>query len=183
MTKNNVLTDSRRAFSVVDLENLCGGSHKVGTYGRMTRNWVSQVTKMMGYCRPSAQVTAVGVNALDQDLHLATYWHDSEFRVGYGLDGADRQLLDVLRTDQRIEKCDELLLFSGDHCFTEQVNRLRKKGITVTAISWNGSMSFELERAATRAFKFELPKYCPIQPNKQSQTWRTPSSTLAHAAA
>ena len=183
MEKTSVIINPRRAFSVVDLENLCGGSHKVGTYGRMTRNWVSRITKMMGYCRPATQVVAAGINALDQDRHLPTYWHGSEFLTGYGMDGADRQLLDVLRTDQRIGKCDELLLFSGDHCFTEQVSRLRQRGITVTAISWNGSMSFELEQAATRAFKFELPKYCSVQRSKQTQTWRTPSSTPPHAAA
>ena len=183
MEKTSAIINPRRAFSVVDLENLCGGSHKVGTYGRMTRNWVSRITKMMGYCRPATQVVAAGINALDQDRHLPTYWHGSEFLTGYGMDGADRQLLDVLRTDQRIEKCDELLLFSGDHCFTEQVSRLRQRGITVTAISWNGSMSFELEQTASRVFKFELPKRCSIQGNKPSRTWSAPKSVYGYATA
>lgn len=152
------------ATCLVDLENLCGGSERVGLRSAKVHKWVTQVTQTMGPFNSIRVIAATGVNALDLNPEIRWHWHDAEFLFGHGIDGADRKLLDVLRTDKRVRACDDILIWSGDGCFARPVKQLHEFGCRVTALSWVGCMSKELREEADRCFRFQVPRRCGIEP-------------------
>lgn len=159
-----------RATCLVDLENLCGGSDKVGQLSYKVHKWVTQVTQTMGQFSSIRLIVATGINALDLNPEIPWHWHDAEFLYGHGIDGADRKLLDVLRTDKRVRSCEEILIWSGDGCFAQPVRRLREFGCRITVLSWVGCMSHQLWEEADRCFRFQTPQRCGIELGASSPT-------------
>ena len=148
----------RHATCLIDLENLCGGSEQVGLVSAKVQKWVTQVTQTMGSFTTLRNIVATGINAVEINPSVQWHWHNAEFHVGHGIDGADRKLLDVLRTDRRLRACEDILIWSGDGCFTSPVEQLRQQGRRVTVLAWKEAMSNELRAAASRCFEFQYPR-------------------------
>ena len=67
-----------------------------------------------------------------------------------GKDGADRALLEILRTESIAERFRHVVIGSGDGAFVDSVRELRLFGVLVTVVSRPGSLSTRLGRAANR---------------------------------
>ncbi len=82
-------------------------------------------------------------------------WPEARLLLRSGPDGADRALLDVLKTESVEERFDAVVVASGDGRFAEAVARLAGLGIEVTVISNRRALSRRLELAATRVVLFD----------------------------
>ena len=164
MTKQRKKNE-RHAICLVDLENLCRGSEQVGQLSAMVHSWVKQVNRTLGHFTTIRNVVATGLNAIEINPSVKWHWYDAEFHIGHGVDGADRKLLDVLRTDTRLRRCDDVLIWSGDGCFSTPIRQLQDHGCLITVLSWKDAMSTELRDAADRCFEFQLPRRSRIRSN------------------
>jgi len=67
-----------------------------------------------------------------------------------GTDGADRALLEILRSESIAERFAHVVIGSGDGVFAEIVRALRMSGVLVTVVSRRGSLSTKLAQTANR---------------------------------
>lgn len=131
-----------RVLHLVDVENLCGGSH------------VSD--ESVGFAMQDYW-GAVALDPLDHVIiacspQLAIPVHDAapeaRILVGRGFDGADRELIGAADTSDIARRFDRVVIASGDHIFTTLAASLRLAGVGVTVVSRESSLSASLARAA-----------------------------------
>ena len=131
-----------RVLHLVDVENLCGGSHVSDELVALA---------MQNYRE------AINLDPLDHVIiacspQLAIPAHDAapeaRILVGRGLDGADRELIGAAHTSDVIRRFDGVVIASGDHIFAALAASLRLAGISVTVVSRKSSLSAILARAA-----------------------------------
>jgi hypothetical protein len=83
-----------------------------------------------------------------QTLENAAFgWPCVHYRVRYGPDGADLALLDVMQHENVGGRFTRVVIGSGDHLFAEEAAHLAARGVHVTAVSWQRSLSPQLARA------------------------------------
>jgi hypothetical protein len=135
---------SPRAIHLLDPENLIGtgAPHLI------------QVRLLM-----DRYAARVGIGPMDQIVigccHLAFKtigfcWPGPDYRVRSGPDGADLELLDVIRHEQVASRFAEVVIGSGDGAFTPAAAALASSGCRVTVVSRLGHLSRTLELAAGR---------------------------------
>lgn len=131
-----------RTLHLVDVENLCGGSH-------VDEDAVSDAMQ--------AYREVIALEPLDHMVvacspQLAIPVHDAapeaRILVGRGFDGADRELIGAADTADVIRRFDGVVVASGDHIFTTLAASLRLAGVSVTVVSRESSLSASLARAA-----------------------------------
>jgi hypothetical protein len=72
------------------------------------------------------------------------------YRVGSGVDGADRKLLEDADPRRIAERHDRVVIASGDHCFAPLAADLIDLGIETVVVVRSGSLSSELYRSGAR---------------------------------
>jgi hypothetical protein len=81
-------------------------------------------------------------------LNAALAWPHAQYRVRSGRDGADLELLDVLRHENVAARFAHVVIGSGDGIFTSAVAQLASAGAWVTVVSRQSSLSAGLALAA-----------------------------------
>jgi hypothetical protein len=143
----------RRTIVFVDLENCCGGSSSVPLYHQEVHRAVKRLTS----AHRSFIVIATGLRALELEPNLLWEWGDARYLIGHGLDGADNELISALVHEPLATRSTHVVLFSGDHIFTEAVRRLTKQGIHTTVAARPGALAQSLKDAA--CVSAWLPEY------------------------
>ncbi len=142
-----------RKLHLVDVENLCGGSHiestvlpeRMDEYERVAD--VAEMDQMIVACSPQ--------------LVVATKCRErgAQVLIGLGVDGADVALLHAVAVPDLARRFDEVVIASGDHAFRSLALTLRLAGVVVTVVSRASALSRELATAATKvAYMSELPE-------------------------
>jgi hypothetical protein len=131
-----------RRLHLVDIENLAGDS--LPSLGQ-----VREVLDLYTGC--------LGVGGVDQVviasshltwLNAALGWPRARYRVRSGPDGADLELLDVLRYENIAGRFTHVAIGSGDGIFALAADGLAAAGVWVTAVSRRRALSWRLQRAA-----------------------------------
>ena len=72
------------------------------------------------------------------------------YRVGTGVDGADRKLLEDADPKRISERHDRVIIASGDYCFDPLAVALVDLGVETLVVVRTGSLSDELRRSGAR---------------------------------
>lgn len=142
-----------RKLHLVDVENLCGGSHiesallpkRMDEYERVVE--AAEIDQMIVACSPQLMVATKSRERGAQVL------------IGLGVDGADDALLGAVGVADLAQRFDEVVIASGDHAFRSLARMLRLAGVAVTVVSRASALSRELAGAASRiVYMSELPE-------------------------
>jgi|SRR5829696_405009 len=146
VTGRGSLRAVQRVFHAIDIENLVGSGHPDQGSVATLRSAYTQVVAMT----PLDQ-TVVACNPASL-VDVARGWGPSEarYRVGFGRDGADWELLAVLELEGVADRFHRVVVASGDGIFASTVARLASVGCEVTVVSRRASLSAKLRLAATR---------------------------------
>lgn len=142
-----------RKLHLVDIENLCGGSHvdcglvptKMDEYGEVVE--VAAVDHMIVACSPQLVIPA------------KTCRGGARVLIGRGVDGADEALLGAVTVADVAQRYDEVVIASGDHIFRRLAILLRLSGVSVTVVSRESALAAGLAEVAMRVvYMPELPQ-------------------------
>lgn len=142
--KGIVMERRDRVYCLVDLENACGGSGLVGANWRGVFEAIGRISPLS----PPQIVYSTGPTALQLNPSLLWQCQPARFVLGKGLDGADKALIDVLKTEPVAMRSARVILVSGDHAFAESMGELTSKGIRTTVVSRPGSLAKSLQSVA-----------------------------------
>ena len=141
-----------RKLHLVDIENLCGGSHVAGGTVEDKLDEYDEVAAVLGVdhmivaCGPQLVLPTKGCRSGAQVL------------VGRGIDGADMALLSAASVADLARRFDEVVIASGDHIFRALAVGLRLSGVAVTVVSRASALSADLAAVAGRiVFMSEVP--------------------------
>lgn len=81
---------------------------------------------------------------------VAPCWPTACLRPGFGPDGSEDALLEIVDSAALARGCDHVMLASGDGKFTKLVAELCELGVPVTVVGWPGGISAELLAMAHR---------------------------------
>ena len=133
------------SLHLIDIDNLvgdprCTDRHRIARVLALYR-------AAAGYREGDHAIVATGTNdrhVLETELAWAAAGH----RRRSGRDGADLMLLDEVDWAIRGGRYSRVVIGSGDHIFTEAVERLASAAIPVLVVAPHGAASWELVRAA-----------------------------------
>ena len=164
--------DIRRAFCVVDLENLCQGSANVCELSQVARRAVDAVLSTFD---SHITVVATGPEAIERTPGIFWDWKGCRFLTGHGLDGADRELLRVLDEEPAAAASSNVFIWSGDGIFAGAASRLRAEGCQVSVFGLTGGTSARLSVVANDVTEMpyrEIDGYRKEQRNLLAQAER-----------
>ena len=131
-----------RRLILIDVENFNGGPVATPAQARWCRrtldNWIQP--DPCDIVVLAADVTTV------TNVHAG--WPRHRILPGYGENGADLRLLDVMEEDLP-PRFSEMVLVSGDRIFAEKVSQLAGQGLPTTVYSHTEDLSKRLKFAAT----------------------------------
>jgi NYN domain len=131
-----------RRLHLIDIENLAGEP-------RPDLTQVRQAQRLYAACLAFGAMDQVEVASSHLTLlNAALGWPHAHYRVRSGPDGADLELLDVLRHENVANRFTHVAIGSGDHLFAEAAARLGAQGVWVTVISRRDHLSRRLHMAA-----------------------------------
>jgi hypothetical protein len=135
-----------RSLHVVDIENLAGtGRPHLGVVAQLRATYADVV----GVAAQDHVVVACNPGCL-VDVGVGWGVHCARYRTGWGCNGADWELLDVLESEGVAERFTEVVIASGDGIFAPMAARLACVGCGVTVVSRRRSLSAKLAVAAQR---------------------------------
>ena len=141
-----------RGLHLIDIENLAGAGFPSfeqirgvqGMYaGRLTFGALDQVVVA------SSHLTL---------LNAALGWPHARYRVRSGPDGADLELLNVLRHEKVAARFTRVVIGSGDGVFARAAASLATAGVRVTVVSRQDSLSARLAFAAGEVIYLDTPQ-------------------------
>ena len=131
-----------RRLILIDVENFNGDPVVTPAQARWCRrildNWIQP-----GPC--DIVVLAADVTTV---TNVYARWPRHRILPGYGKNGADLRLLDVMEEDLP-PRFSEMVLVSGDRIFAEKVSQLAGQGLPTTVYSHTEDLSKRLKFAAT----------------------------------
>lgn len=140
-----------RVFSILDLENHCGGSLQLPSFAhKVIRRFYS-----MSLPVPNQRVIAVGRRSLELCPHLPFLVPDARFLVRAGVDGADLSLCEVLRQESCAKRSKYVIVGSGDHIFAEPIEELRASGTQVIVVGRRGRIHHSLYKVANQVLTLD----------------------------
>lgn len=136
---------SGRRLVLVDVENVVGGPCRTEACARWARRRLEdELGPFSGQWTDQVWVGVDG-GAL---VNVAWEWHGSRPLEGYGADGADRALLELL-TDDVPRRFERVLIASGDGIFADNAAALAGRGVHVTVAAHECALSRRLRAAAS----------------------------------
>jgi len=130
-----------RTAYFLDIDNLCGTGTPGPNLVRTTiESFESEFTQESGdliFCA-GTRISALNIKLLRPAYHT---------RCGRGIDGADRQLLELMDIDWLARRFDRVVLGSGDHIFGGKIESLKSSGLDVQIFCRAGALSGLLLRA------------------------------------
>jgi hypothetical protein len=140
-----------RTLHLVDIENLAG-------------NAIPTLVEVMDVQVRYARRMALGLDdhVVMASNHLALVnaalgWPHARYRVRSGPDGADLELLDVIKYENVATRFTHVVIGSGDGTFSPAARSLADGGVRVTVVSRSGSLSPALARAARDVIYLDAP--------------------------
>ena len=132
-----------RRLVLVDIENVVGGECSTEARARWAQR---RLADEIGDLSVDLVVVATDASGL---INVGWEWATARRLIGYGKDGADRALLEVLgeNVDRRFA---QVVLASGDGIFTEPTVELTTRGVEVTVVAHECALSSRLRLAASR---------------------------------
>ncbi|MDX6326191.1 MAG: hypothetical protein QOK15_2545 [Nocardioidaceae bacterium] len=132
-----------RRLILVDIENVIGGECSTEARARWAHR---RIEDEIGGLPTDCVVVAVDASGLTS---VGWEWDRARRLIGYGENGADLALLDVLNenVDRRFER---VVIASGDGIFTEPTVELTGRGVDVTVVAHECALSGRLRLAASR---------------------------------
>jgi hypothetical protein len=129
-----------RGLHLIDIENLAGASMPS----------LSQVREVQGLYAGHLTFGALDQVVLASShltlLNAALGWPHARYRVRSGPDGADLELLDVLRHENVATRFTHVTIGSGDGIFSSAAEALINAGLRVTVVSRRRALSWQLYR-------------------------------------
>jgi hypothetical protein len=135
-----------RTLVVIDLENACGGSQRVG------RHQAAAMATVQGLVEGGdvIYVIATGPSARGDTPDLPFEMPTARWLVGHGLDGADFELLEVLLQEPVAVRSKHVVVVSGDYRFARALHHLASHGVETTVMSREIALSCECRLAASK---------------------------------
>ena len=140
-----------RRLSLIDIENLAGDPVPSVSQVLEVRNLYSQKFEFGATDQVVVATSHPGL------VNAAVGWPHASYRVRSGPDGADLELLDVLRNENVAARFTRVVIGSGDHLFAEEAARLAAEGVWVTVVSRRGALSHQLKLAASEVIYLDDP--------------------------
>ena len=145
-----------RRLIVVDIENVVGGT--CDTEARA--EWAyRRLLDTIDFREEDQVVVGVDVGAL---AFVAWVWARARSVPGYGADGADIALLEVLREDVA-RRFNAIVVASGDGIFADLVTELTGHGVHVTVAAHECALSAKLRLAASEVVLLSRLEGVPSQ--------------------
>ena len=129
-----------RAFTVLDLENQCGGAELVATFAQE----VKRQFKSFALPVPGQTVVAVGNLAMAMYPQLAFDFAGARVMSRGGINGADICLCEILAEDANAKRSRYVVIGSGDRMFAEPASKLKQNGSEILVIGRRGTIAHEL---------------------------------------
>ena len=136
----------KRLLVIVDLENIAQGSSNVAKESKRIRKLVDKQTRNY---QESLIVVSTGRLISVVSPQVLWDWKDARFIIGNGIDGADKELLEVLENEPIARSTESIQIWSGDHCFAPITQKLKKLGCQVDVFSNQGSLAHALSKVAS----------------------------------
>lgn len=155
-----------RTTVIVDLENACGGSWQVPLFHKEVHRAVHRLVGGGNHLT----IFSTGPKALELCPELLFVWNGARYVQGYGLDGADNALLNVISNEPVASRSSRLVLVSGDHAFTSSIADLKARGIRTTVVARPQSLARNLAQVADEICWLPDFPLMPVPPNFTSQT-------------
>ena len=140
-----------RTCHAVDIENLAGAA--APSLGQVQEVRAAYAERLA--CRAADQVVIASSHRTL--LNAALGWPHARYRVRSGPDGADLELLDVLRHENIAARFTHVAIGSGDGAFAYAAASLAAAGVRVTVVSRRRSLSPRLELAAHEVIYIDEP--------------------------
>lgn len=131
-----------RRIVLIDVENFNGGPVKTTTQAQWCRKMIDNWIKPE---EGDIVVLAADVNTVT-NVHAG--WPAHRILPGYGHNGADLKLLEVMDEDLAT-RFSEMVLVSGDRIFAEKVSWLAGQGLPTTVFAHQTGLAKRLAFAAT----------------------------------
>lgn len=143
--------DTGRKLYILDIENMQGNFD-----GHVTEGEVAHIRRELMRALPmgDADQAVIGTSC-PRNLLAAGTWKGARQVFRGGHDGADLALLDVLNEEDVEDRFSCVVLGSGDHIFTEAVNRLVALGCDVLLLDTGTPASRILRDSATGIIRLE----------------------------
>lgn len=133
----------RRGLHVIDIENLAGAPMPSL---EEIRGVSDSYARRLAFGQHDQVVVASSRLTL---VNAACGWPRARYRARSGRDGADLELLDVLRHEEIAERFTRVVIGSGDGAFAAAAEDLTAAGVWVTVVSKRGHLSERLRQAAS----------------------------------
>lgn len=133
-----------RRLVAVDIENVAGGAVMAIEQAVDAHLCIDEALGLNGREHIVIGTSYVGVIA------AGLGWRGPRIVAGFGENGADLALLEVLTEERVEERFDEVVVVSGDGIFTEAVAALGAAGVQVTVVARPEACSKRLRMAAFR---------------------------------
>jgi hypothetical protein len=148
-----------RTLHLIDIENLAGSP----VPGRIDVLLVRyRYHKRVGFSANDQAI--VGCNHL-AFRHVGFSWPGVRHLVRSGENGADLELLDVIRHEHVAERFSHVVIASGDGIFAQEAAGLAAKGCHLTVASRRGALSKRLRLMAHRVIYLDAPEI-PTAPSQ-----------------
>lgn len=158
--KSSPLTTTDRNIILIDIENANGGPIKTLEQARWCHR---MITARLGIAFGDQVVLACNGHP-DSVLSLHLAWgRSARIVLGYGKDGADKALLEVMK-ENLAARFSRAVLVSGDGIFAEPVAALAGQGLPTDVVAHPAGLSSALRLAATTV--------SPIAPSYPSTPWK-----------
>ena len=141
----------QRTLHLVDVENLVGAA--APSLGQVHEVRAAYAERFA--CGAADQVVIASSHRTL--LNAALGWPHARYRVRSGPDGADLELLDVLRHENIAARFAHVVIGSGDGVFAGAAASLAAAGVRVTVVSRRRSLSPRLELAAHEVIYIDEP--------------------------
>jgi len=151
-----------------DIENLAGAaSPTVGDVRRID----SLIHRAFGV----RLLEVLACDAHNAEVVWFNWTHDARRLIGHGPDGADLELMGVLRHEGVEQRFRRVIIGSGDHIFAEPAMRLTAAGVQVVAAVGRGYCATRLRQAVKDVVHLPLPS----SPRRSGQAPATAPRTRA----
>ena len=134
-----------RRLVLIDVENVVGGPCSTEACARWARRRLEDELGPFG--EQWADQVWVGVDAGGL-RNVAWEWRNGRPLEGYGADGADRALLELL-TDDVPRRFERVLIASGDGIFADAGAALAGRGVHLTVVAHECGLNRRLRASAT----------------------------------
>jgi hypothetical protein len=140
-----------RALHLIDIENLAGNPVPDAIDVLLVRY---RYHKRVGISANDQAI--VGCNHL-AFRHVGFSWPDVRYLIRSGENGADLELLEVVRYEDVAERFSHVVIASGDGIFVPEAAELVAKGCHVTVVSRRDALSKRLRLTAHRVIYLDPP--------------------------